>query len=100
MKINCIAIDDEPLALDVIEHHVNKIPFINLKAKISNAFDAIDYLCNNQVDLIFLDIQMPDLTGFELLNSLLFKIDFTKLSRLDQLRFEIPKPFDSHVLVP
>jgi DNA-binding LytR/AlgR family response regulator len=70
MKINCIAIDDEPLALDVIEHHVNKIPFINLKAKISNAFDAIDYLCNNQVDLIFLDIQMPDLTGFELLNSL------------------------------
>ena len=70
MKINCIAIDDEPLALDVIEHHVSKIPFLNLVAKITNAFEAIELLSNTKIDLIFLDIQMPQLTGFEFLKSL------------------------------
>ncbi len=70
MKINCIAIDDEPLALDVIGHHANKIPFLALKAKINNGFEAIDFLHKEKVDLIFLDIQMPELTGFELLRTL------------------------------
>ena len=70
MKINCIAIDDEPLALDVIEHHVSKIPFLNLVAKVSNAFDAIELLHKEKIDLIFLDIQMPELTGFEFLKSI------------------------------
>jgi len=70
MKINCIAIDDEPLALDVIGHHADKTPFLQLKAKISNAFEAIDFLHKEKVDLIFLDIQMPELTGFELLRTL------------------------------
>ncbi len=70
MKINCITIDDEPLALDVIAHHAEKIPFLNLKAKINNAFEAIDLLHKEKIDLIFLDIQMPELTGFELLRTL------------------------------
>jgi DNA-binding LytR/AlgR family response regulator len=70
MKINCIAIDDEPLALDVIEHHVSKIPFLHLKAKVCNAFDALDLLYKEKIDLIFLDIQMPELTGFELMKSI------------------------------
>ena len=70
MNINCIAIDDEPLALDVIAHHANKIPFLNLKAKISTAFETIDFLHKEKVDFIFLDIQMPELTGFELLRTL------------------------------
>jgi two-component system, LytTR family, response regulator len=70
MKINCIAIDDEPLALDVISHHVDRIPFLNLKSKFTNAFEAIDFLHKEKVDVLFLDIQMPELTGFELLRTL------------------------------
>lgn len=70
MNINCVAVDDEPIALDVIQHHCSKIPFINLKATIKSAFEAIDYLQKEKVDLIFLDIQMPELTGFEFLKSL------------------------------
>ncbi|MDB5257041.1 MAG: chemotaxis protein CheY [Chitinophagaceae bacterium] len=73
MKISCIAIDDEPLALDVISHHAEKIPFLDLKAKITNAFDAIEWIQKTQVDLVFLDIQMPELTGFELLRTLQHK---------------------------
>ncbi|MEY5048635.1 MAG: hypothetical protein RLZZ175_1994 [Bacteroidota bacterium] len=70
MKINCIAIDDEPLALDVIEHLASKIPFLDLKAKINNPFDAFEVLHNEKIDLIFLDIQMPQITGFEFLRTL------------------------------
>lgn len=70
MKINCIAIDDEPLALDVIGHHAEKIPYLNLSAKITNSLEAIDVLHKVKIDLVFLDIQMPDLTGFELLRTL------------------------------
>lgn len=70
MKINCIAIDDEPIALDIIAHHANKIPFLDLKAKVNNAFDALELLHKEKFDLIFLDIQMPELTGFELLRTL------------------------------
>lgn len=70
MKITSIAIDDEPLALDVVEHHVQKIPFLELNAKFCNAFEAIQFLCRERVDLLFLDIQMPQLTGFEFLRTL------------------------------
>lgn len=70
MKINCIAVDDEPLALDVIAHHAGKIPFLNLKAKVNNAFEALELLHKEKFDLVFLDIQMPELTGFELWRSL------------------------------
>ncbi|MDB5273408.1 MAG: DNA-binding response regulator [Chitinophagaceae bacterium] len=73
MKLNCIAIDDEPLALDVIAYHASKIPFLNLKAKVGNAFEAIDLLHKEKFDLIFLDIQMPELTGFELLRTIQHK---------------------------
>jgi len=70
MKINCIAIDDEPLALDIIKAYCAKIPFLNLTGTFSNAIDTLDYLRNNTVDLMFLDIQMEELTGIQLLNSL------------------------------
>lgn len=73
MKINCIAIDDEPLALDVIEHHADKIPYLSLQAKVLNPFDAIDILSKEKIDLMFIDIQMPELTGFELLRTLSVK---------------------------
>lgn len=65
-KINCIVVDDEPLALKLIESYVLKTPFLNLVAKCRNALEALDVLNNESVDLIFLDIEMPNLTGMEL----------------------------------
>ncbi len=70
MKIKCIVVDDEPLAIRVIESHIEKINDIELVAKCSNAIEALEILKNNKIDLIFLDIQMPELTGLEFLNTL------------------------------
>lgn len=65
-KISCIVVDDEPMALHLIEGYVLKTPFLQLKKKCDSAIEALTYLENEQVDLIFLDIQMPDLTGIGL----------------------------------
>jgi len=70
MKISCVAIDDEPLALDIIKNYTQKVPFLDLKATFDNAIESIEYLKNNKVDLLFLDIQMDELTGIQLLNVL------------------------------
>jgi two-component system LytT family response regulator len=68
-----IAIDDEPLALEVIRSHAAKIPFLELKAVFTDAFEALDFLQRNSVDLIFLDIKMPDISGIEFYHSLSHK---------------------------
>lgn len=68
--MNCLIIDDEPLAIDVIKKHVNRIPFLNILGATTSAFEAIEIINSGEIDLLFLDIQMPELTGFELLNSL------------------------------
>jgi len=73
MKINCIAVDDEPLALEIIKDYCAKIPFLNLLQAFDNAIETMEYLRNNKVDLILLDIQMEDLTGIQLLNALKVK---------------------------
>lgn len=65
-----IAIDDEPIALDIIRSHASKVPFVELNAVFTNAFEAITYLQHNKVDLIFLDIKMPDISGIDFLKSL------------------------------
>ncbi|MBB6500317.1 LytR/AlgR family response regulator transcription factor [Pedobacter cryoconitis] len=65
-----IAIDDEPIALDVVRSHASKVSFISLEAVFTNAFEAISYLQQHEVDLIFLDIKMPDISGIDFLNSL------------------------------
>ncbi|GAA3957602.1 LytTR family DNA-binding domain-containing protein [Pedobacter ginsengiterrae] len=65
-----IAIDDEPIALDIIRSHASKVPFVELNAAFTNAFEAITYLQHNKVDLIFLDIKMPDISGIDFLKSL------------------------------
>ncbi|CAG5009855.1 Transcriptional regulatory protein BtsR [Dyadobacter sp. CECT 9275] len=70
MNLNAIAIDDEPNALDVVRLHAAKVPFLDLKSCFTNAFEAIPYLQKNKVDLIFLDIKMPDISGIEFVNSL------------------------------
>ena len=68
--IRCIAIDDEALALDLIEDNVSKIPFLELTGKFTNAFDALNIMNEQTVDLLFLDIQMPDINGIQFLKSL------------------------------
>jgi two-component system LytT family response regulator len=66
----CIIVDDEPLARDVIRRYIEQIPTLRLSAEFRNAIDASLYLISNEVDLIFLDIRMPQLTGIEFLRSL------------------------------
>lgn len=66
MNLNCIAVDDEPLALGLVSVFIEKTPFLNLVGKYSSAVEALQGLHSQQVDVIFLDIQMPDLTGIEL----------------------------------
>ncbi len=68
--INVIIVDDEPLALDVLETYIEKIPELNLVQRCSNALEANDALKNHQIDLMFLDIQMPQLTGTDFLKTL------------------------------
>lgn len=65
--ITAVAIDDEPLALGVVRSHAAKVPFVDLKAEFTDAFKAMEYLQHNPIDLLFLDIKMPDISGIDLL---------------------------------
>jgi len=65
MKLKTIAIDDEPLAITLLTDYVLKTPFLELAGTFDNPLDALDFLNHQQVDLILIDIQMPDLTGIE-----------------------------------
>lgn len=73
MEIKCMAIDDEPLALQQIAGYILQIPFLKLVAQCSNAFDALKVINSQQVDLMFVDINMPDLDGLEFVKSLEIK---------------------------
>lgn len=68
--INVIIVDDEPLALDVLETYIEKLPDLNLVKKCNNALEANEALKSNDIDLMFLDIQMPQLTGIDFLRTL------------------------------
>ncbi len=68
-----MAVDDEPLALDIIEEYISKTDFLELTGKYTSPMKAMQALKENPVDILFLDIQMPDLSGFDLLESLSFK---------------------------
>ena len=66
-KLKCIAVDDEPLALDIIEDYISKIPFLELVKRTENAIEAMQIVQAGGIDLVFLDIQMPELTGIQFL---------------------------------
>lgn len=66
MTLKCIAIDDEPLALELLNKFISQTAFLKLDASFSNAIEALAYINKNEVHLIFMDIQMPDLSGMEL----------------------------------
>lgn len=68
--IRCIIIDDEPMARDVVRRYIQMIPSLELKGEFGNAIEATIFLQNYEVDIIFLDIQMPQLSGIEFVKSL------------------------------
>jgi two-component system LytT family response regulator len=68
--LRCIAVDDEPLALELLEDNISKLPYLQLVARCSNAMEAMKVLQSQTIDLIFLDIQMPGLTGLQFIQSL------------------------------
>ena len=70
MKVQCLIIDDEPLAASLIEDYVSKIPQLETVAICNNALEAFEILKTKKIDLLFLDIQMPTLTGIDFLKSL------------------------------
>jgi DNA-binding LytR/AlgR family response regulator len=70
MELKCIAIDDEPLALEIITAYIEKVPFLKLLRTFDNAIESIDYVRKNKVDLMFLDIEMESLSGIQLIHAL------------------------------
>lgn len=69
-KLKCIIVDDEPLAREVLEGHLQKLDHITSVLQFGNAQDALKYLENHETDIIFLDIEMPEMTGIEFLKAL------------------------------
>lgn len=69
-KINCLIVDDEELARNLVENYINRLPHLSIVGKCTNPFEAVQVFQENQVDLLFLDIQMPELTGIEFLKTL------------------------------
>ncbi len=102
--INCIIVEDEPLAMKLIESYVLQTPFLKLKAKCSSAIEAIQYLnSDDSVELVFLDIQMPDLSGMDFSKTLSPKIKIIFTTAFEQYAIEgykvnaigyLLKPFD------
>ena len=73
--VRCIAVDDEPLALDIISDYVAKVPELTLVASTTNAIEALTMVQNGEADLVFLDVQMPELTGIQFLKIINGKCD-------------------------
>ena len=70
VESKCLIVDDEPLARDVLKRYMEKIPVLNLVGEFSNAIDAFVFLQSNDVDILFLDIRMPELLGTELVRAM------------------------------
>lgn len=86
-KIKCIIVDDEPLAIQLLENYVMKIPFLELVFSSENPIEALEYIQNNEADLIFLDIQMPELSG----------INFMKIVG-DKLKYILTTAYSEYAL--
>ncbi|MEQ9301686.1 MAG: LytTR family DNA-binding domain-containing protein [Cyclobacteriaceae bacterium] len=70
MKINCAIVDDEPLALDLLEHFVAKVPYLHLVGRCDNALEAAELIRHKPIDLLLLDIQMPDVSGISFIKTM------------------------------
>lgn len=88
MIIKCIAIDDEPLALQQINAYIEKTPFLECVALCQSAYEAMEYIEKNEVDLMFVDINMPDLNGLEFVKSLIEKPQVIFTTAYSEYAFE------------
>jgi two-component system LytT family response regulator len=70
MKLRCIAIDDEPLALELLEDNIKQVPYLDLVMGFNSPMQAMQFMQSNDIDLVFIDIQMPGLTGLQFIQSL------------------------------
>ena len=108
MKLNCLIIDDEPWALDLMEDFIQKIPYLRLVARCEGPVAALPFFEKEEIDLIFLDIKMPDLSGIQFLKTLSkkpavifvtayneFAVEGFELDAIDYLLK--PVPFDRFV---
>jgi two-component system LytT family response regulator len=86
--MNCIAIDDEPLALELLVDNISKVPFLKLVAACENPIQAMAVLEKETVDLVFLDIQMPGLTGLQFIQSLTHKPLFILITAYEKYALE------------
>lgn len=86
--IKCIAIDDEELALELLEDNIKKVPFLNLAGKFGNPLDAMKMLQEDEVDLVFLDIQMPQLSGLQLIKTIRNKPMFILVTAYEKFALE------------
>jgi DNA-binding LytR/AlgR family response regulator len=88
MKIRCIAIDDEPLALELLEDNIRQVPYFELMAGFNSSMEALQYLQQHEIDLVFLDIQMPGLTGLQFIQSLSRKPMFILVTAYEKFALE------------
>lgn len=86
--MTCIAIDDEPLALELLEDNIRKVPYLELKGSFADPLKAVSFLQQQQVDLVFLDIQMPGITGLQLIQSLRNKPMFILITAYEKHALE------------
>jgi DNA-binding LytR/AlgR family response regulator len=86
--INCLIVDDEPLALDILEGYVRKTPFLNLVARCNGAVEVMEQMEKTEIHLLFLDIQMPDITGIEFSQTLSDKIKVIFTTAFEQYALE------------
>jgi two-component system LytT family response regulator len=70
MKINCIVVDDTPLAVEKLEGFIKQVPYLNLLKSFNSAIEAISFMKTNPIDLVFLDIQMEKFSGLQFIESL------------------------------
>lgn len=86
--IRCLAVDDEPLALDILEDYIRKIPELSLVASTTKAIEALGLVQQGEVDLVFLDVQMPELTGIQFLKIVNGKCDVILCTAYPQYALE------------
>ena len=86
--LRCIAIDDEELALELLEDNIRKVPFLHLVASFSNPLEAMKALQEEQIDLVFLDIQMPGITGLQFIKSLPSQCMFILITAYEKYALE------------
>ena len=86
--IRCMAVDDEPLALELLEDNISKVPYLKLVSSCSNALEALKVLEKEPIDLIFLDIQMPGLTGLQFIQTMRQKPQIILITAYEKFALE------------